>query len=508
MKRTLAFMLALVLICSLSITAFAADNGSITITNATVGETYAVYKIFDATFVTETNDQGEEVVVNNADGNPMIAYRLTDNTLIDLMFGTGAVEFTDIGKASDFFDFNAETNVVTKKSGIDNEKMFNYLGQLAKNHMTATDSDVATSGTVAFDGLDTGYYAILRSNDQTNAVTITTTKPHADVIDKSLLPGGDFTKTVSETNLSVGDPVSWTLDFTATNYDGEKQVLFYTISDTLTPADWAKIDLTSITVTVGTGTDAETATYQLLSDPNDTDSFKIKIPWVDANNDPLFDATEKVTVTYSAVVTDAAVANNPSTLKNTAILGWDTNDLDDEPDKEYDDDTDSITLNLGVTKTDGDTGANLDGAQFTLYYDEACQNPVKVTKESDGVYVVDPTNGTELFTTKGGTVVIKGLKAATSYYLKEIEAPAGYNKLDGATEIVLSADTDNDEFEVGDNTYTVYNTTDTIIENNQGTELPSTGGKGTMMLITFGTMIAVAFAILMITQKKMSIYND
>ena len=53
--------------------------------------------------------------------------------------------------------------------------------------------------------------------------------------------------------------------------------------------------------------------------------------------------------------------------------------------------------------------------------------------------------------------------------------------------------------------YTVYSK---IVNNSQGVQLPSTGGKGTMMLITFGTMVAVAFAVLMITQKKMSIYND
>ena len=46
------------------------------------------------------------------------------------------------------------------------------------------------------------------------------------------------------------------------------------------------------------------------------------------------------------------------------------------------------------------------------------------------------------------------------------------------------------------------------IVNNQGVELPSTGGKGTMMLITIGTLVTVAFAVLMITQKKMSVYHD
>ena len=50
--------------------------------------------------------------------------------------------------------------------------------------------------------------------------------------------------------------------------------------------------------------------------------------------------------------------------------------------------------------------------------------------------------------------------------------------------------------------------THTVVHNSKGAELPSTGGIGTMMLITIGTMIAMAFAVLMITQKKMSIYHD
>ena len=44
--------------------------------------------------------------------------------------------------------------------------------------------------------------------------------------------------------------------------------------------------------------------------------------------------------------------------------------------------------------------------------------------------------------------------------------------------------------------------------NSTGVELPSTGGEGTMMLITIGTMIAMAFAVLLITHKKMSVYHD
>ena len=50
-KKLASLLLALVMIFSLTTTAFAAGNdGSITISNATVGETYAVYKVFDLTY--------------------------------------------------------------------------------------------------------------------------------------------------------------------------------------------------------------------------------------------------------------------------------------------------------------------------------------------------------------------------------------------------------------------------------------------------------------------------
>ena len=46
------------------------------------------------------------------------------------------------------------------------------------------------------------------------------------------------------------------------------------------------------------------------------------------------------------------------------------------------------------------------------------------------------------------------------------------------------------------------------VENSQGIELPSTGGEGTMMLITIGSVIAMVFAVMLITHKKMSVYRD
>ena len=61
-------------------------------------------------------------------------------------------------------------------------------------------------------------------------------------------------------------------------------------------------------------------------------------------------------------------------------------------------------------------------------------------------------------------------------------------------------------YTIGGVAYDVFNNTEVV--NNSGVELPSTGGQGTMLMITIGTMMAIAFAVLLITQKKMSVYED
>ena len=173
MKRIVTFMMAIALILSLSVTAFAdggAGVGSISISNATVDETYEVYKIFNAIY--------------NADGD--VAYTLENSTLENLMFGTGAKEYNiaDAGqaenkvKAETFFNFDATTKAVTLKDGASAANLFKYLGKLVdETGFTATATQVASSATVNFTGLDTGYYVIKRNNDQANAVTITTSTP-------------------------------------------------------------------------------------------------------------------------------------------------------------------------------------------------------------------------------------------------------------------------------------------------------------------------------------------
>ena len=99
-----------------------------------------------------------------------------------------------------------------------------------------------------------------------------------------------------------------------------------------------------------------------------------------------------------------------------------------------------------------------------------------------------------------GQLVILGLDTG-DYYVKETKAPEGYNQLALPVKVTVGSGSTS----IYDGTYVVYGAT---IENNRGMELPSTGGEGTMMMITIGTMVALAFAVLLITHKKMSIYHD
>ena len=103
MKKFLSILLVLTLVLSLGVTAFAAENtGSVTITTATIGETYEIYKIFDAS------------ISKGADGKTnAVSYSIsTDTQFFTALFGAD-------GKTENpYFVYNDNTGSVTKKESI------------------------------------------------------------------------------------------------------------------------------------------------------------------------------------------------------------------------------------------------------------------------------------------------------------------------------------------------------------------------------------------------------
>ena len=182
MKRLFALMMALALVLSLGVTAFATDNtGSITITNATIGNTYSLYKIFDATYSTD------------ADGNTdAVSYSITtDNQFFAYLFGAdGKTENT-------YFSYDAETGAVTRKEGTQNSDIIAYLTDMVRSEedgFTAVKTETATDEIVVFSDLPYGYYLIDKGNGA--AVTIDSNTPDVEVIDKNQIPATDFSKLV------------------------------------------------------------------------------------------------------------------------------------------------------------------------------------------------------------------------------------------------------------------------------------------------------------------------
>ena len=484
MKRLFSFMMALVLVLSLSVTAFAAeDTGSITVTNAKVGQTYTVYKIFDAALTEDKSGISYSVVPGSA--------------LATEMFGA-------TGTGGEYFTYDATSGAVALKSGVSESDLFTYLKTL-ENLQQIGDPITATATTVDFTGLPYGYYMISSTLGAT--VTIDSAKPHADVIDKNQttialdkqIKLSDDAEYDADDSISanVGDTVDFKVEFTALNYKGEKKIDLYTIEDTLNPNGWAAIDTNSIVIKVDGAELTKDTDWMLTS--SDANGFEIEIPWQDAAGEFLYAPSAKVEVTYSATVLDAAAKETPADNENTAVLTWDNTTAEDK--------TTTKVYNMGFTKVDGtETTKKLAGAKFGLYSDADCTVPVTVkATATNGVYMIYQTaDSNEVVTYEDGEIVIMGLKEGT-YYLKELEAPVGYNLMNTVQEVVIDGTINNTE--KVKTSYTVNNA-DLDIENNKGVELPSTGGEGTAMIITIGAVVAMAFAVLLITHKKMSVYHD
>ena len=607
MKKFLSLIIVLTMVLSLGVTAFAAEEkGSITITNATIDETYEFYKIFDASI---GKDAGGET---NA-----VSYSITtDNQFFTVLFGAdGTADNT-------YFVYNANTGSVTKKEGVNDSELINYLTELVANGTyTPTVAPVkAADDEVKFENLPYGYYLITSSLGTT--VTINSNTPDVNVIDKNQKPGTGFDKfiqtgvqdnvpTWGESNsANIGDAITYKITFEATNYDGENKIKYYQIHDEKGDAIWAEFN--SFEVYVGgiklprgyylSQGGNNTDNWEFLGDKTHPDSwdnfggaktrdnaqwylvhlgednFRITIPWLenhtltDVINDngvttsyslnfsenaaSKFESPVNVEITYNAVVEATAAIGDTThgNRFNKAYVSWTS---EHETDSTKPEEVVTYVYGIGLLKDDIATRVNLAGAKFRIYKDEACTQPVYVVPtDIAGVYVVDSLgtpaesiSGIMQKTTRklyenrlpdylkddegntitqnnlavsqaNGKLAIVGLKEGV-YFLKEVEAPNGYNaltqpvKFEAGKDIrpfSIFADVNGNvadiQEEAGVHTEKRYDLTHTVVHNSKGVVLPSTGGEGTVTLITIGTLLAIGFAVFLITHKKMSVYVD
>jgi len=492
-RKFASLLLALVMVFAMAATAFAQDVGSdsdgkgtITITNAAKGETYTVYKLFDA--------------VVSPDGES-IAY-------------TGTIP----GALKDYFEADKNGYISATDAAKDGESMSEGLRTALKEWAkTATESAHAESDGSAlnFKGLDYGYYVVTTTQGE-QAISVNSTMPDVTIVDKNSSIPSNLEKTVDNGNVNIGDTVTYTVSFKTSNYDGAgpdaKKILSYTIEDTL-PEFLTNVTVESIIVdndgNADTLGDQTTVTAQFAEK-------KITIDWYDnTNHQFLYDNGATVTIVYSAVVTDKAAIDGSGNT-NKVTLTWET-DEGPAPGKLEENET-IYTYAIALKKVN-EKGEDLGGAVFELpFY-------VKATPDADGAYIYAGTApGTglknQLTTPDDGVITIKGVKAA-AYTIKEVTAPAGYNKL--LTPVTVTAvktgkiDT-HAVFYLDENGNVVTQETVTKVEyvnnnisaaavlvvNKTGIALPFTGGMGTRIFYVAGSVLLIGAAVLLIVKKRMN----
>ena len=455
MKRLLSMLMVLLMVLSMGVTVFAdEDTGSITITNATLGDSYSIYMIFGASYVEDANDDGKAEAVS---------YSIEkDNQFFSYLFGA------DGTTVNPYFSYDAATGAVTRKENTAKEDIFMYLTDMVRSGSFAPTEVVSEAGdeTLVFDDLPFGYYLIDKGAGA--VVTITSNTPDAQVIDKNQAPAAnnsfvkkvydeDTEEWVDESTANIGDIVDFKVEFIATNYDGEHHIEYYNIKDTKGSALWVEFD--DITVTVGdtvlqqgfyhcanpaiaTGEWDYLGTWTDAEDPDNAqwylihhgyDEFDIVIPWQEDhdfngttngftleyadNAKSIYESPVSVKVEYSASVEPNATIGiaTKNELWNTAALTW-TSDTTAGAGSS----TVQIRVYaLGLNKTDSDTGEKLEGAVFELYRDQAC---------TDAVYVI-PTNIKGVYILDDLTTIVSGKNRETSRkkYAAYLEAYLGEN---------------------------------------------------------------------------------
>lgn len=457
LKKLSVVVLILALVMSLTSVAFAANDNTITINGAKVGQTYKVYKMLD---------------LKTDSGNKAFSY--TVNSDWEAFFtgeGAGAayVTINDNG----YVEWKAD-----KGTAAEMEKFGKAAAAYAKSK-DATDSKKATADPLVFTGLESGYYLITSTYGTLAMVDTTPTTPDATVNEKNSTPVPD--KEVKEdstqnwgkkNDAQIGDTVYYKTKLTL-----QKGALKYVMHDKMDDGltfNTGSVAIEGLTV----GTDYTVVTEGL------EDGCTFEVRFTETYLDSITGQTE-ITVAYNAVLNENAKVETPEINKVTLTWG-ENNDNESEPTT-----TETETHKFEVLKYDGkDTyKKNLAGAEFQLK--DASGNVVKLIKENDTTYRV--ANGNEagavdkFVTVASGNIVINGVDS-DAYTLKEVKAPDGYNLI--KNEISVQVDKANNLV--------------VEIANNTGLELPGTGGMGTTLIYGAGAVLVIGAAVLLVSKKRMT----
>ena len=223
---------------------------------------------------------------------------------------------------------------------------------------------------------------------------------------------------------------------------------------------------------------------------------------------------QKVHIQYTATLNDKAVLGADGNF-NTAYLDYNNNPYVATNWKTKTDSAIVYTYGLDISKVDKENHTTfLSGAEFELYASENDAengtNKITFVQVEEGVYrrALAAERGITTLTVDSredtkGKLTLKGLDEGT-WYLKETKAPDSYNLLASPVAVTIT-DANNGEL---DGKVTVKNNDiDTglvplTVENDNGFQLPVTGGIGTIMFTAVGMVLMCAAIVLIVVAFK------
>ena len=502
-SRFMAVLMAMTMILSMSMTAFAADaadapKGPLTVNNTVEGKTLDLYQIFTAT------KSGENV-----------AYTL--NSAYEGFFQSkisGASTLTGEALSEKAYNYVKDQVGTDGSNGAAFAK--DILDWILKNATTvATTHTTAntTADTTVINNLDYGYYVVypLGATDTSTApgnekvksvaslVSVTgidatvNMKSNYPTVDKKIIPAqsgsgitvgaivdaswdGSHQMELDDENnpedtiaphsesdekkagdFGIGDTVTYQLTSKVPDMTGYNSYTFK-FSDTLSKGlDLKEVLSVKVGNTTLTAKKSGTNTYALAYDQA---KRTLTVTLNDFYNSYKNHTGETITVVYTATLNkDAVIGMNPNT--NKAVVEYSNDPTTGGTGTSEPSIVDVHTFDFTIYKyylkdqNNKEDKTALAKAEFELYKgntegtaaDE--QAKVNIVDEGEGVYrqaTADEAKATGFTSAKivsdaDGKVLVKGLDAGT-YYLRETKAPEGYNKLLSDIKVKIKANYD------------------------------------------------------------------
>ena len=501
MKKLMAALLAVAMVCAMAIPAFAAAGTVVSGSKVDVTKhDFEAYQIFSAK-LDSTGKLSDVKWGNGVKGAELLAALQANAAL------------------GDFSKCNTASDVAEKLATFTTEKATKFAAFVANGYLDTTK--IAGTGTIEL--LSAGYYLIKDVTEvegEYDASNLTlllvsgpetvTPKVKTDIptLQKKVKDKNDSAGTTTDwqdsADYDIGDIIPYQLTATlgnVSNFD-TYYVEFVDSMDHLTYRNITSVKVGDRTLTAG----------EYSINWNNAD----KKLTVSIDNVKAFGATNgsTITVEYTASLDSDAILGSTGN-PNEAYLVFSNNPNGEGKGQTKPDKNIVFTYRVVANKVDQDNKP-LPGAAFALYkklpvgFDPATSH---ITQDGDDYAPVEALNvdaDGKLVSETRTNFEWKGIDDG-EYMIMEIITPAGYNSIE-PIKFTVTADhetTADDpkltELTGGDKfTGSVDHSTLTIeIQNKQGATLPDTGGIGTTIFYVVGGGLMAAAAILLITKKRM-----